>query len=93
MLDLFCRPDAAWVIECGLALRLKTAEFHQIPRAWASYFVQNLEAASNQSQFIMKRCLGLLTLLRGEPLNLRRLIAKNIKYMANLHKKSVDIFV
>lgn len=54
MLDLFCKPDAVWVIECGLTLRLKTVEFRQVPRAWASYFVQTLVVASNQSQFIMK---------------------------------------
>lgn len=62
MLDLFCRPEAAWVIECGLARRLKTTEFRQIHRAWASYFVQNLEVAPNHSQFIVKQCLELLTL-------------------------------
>ncbi|KAI5419518.1 hypothetical protein KIW84_043622 [Lathyrus oleraceus] len=49
MLDTFCRPWAKWVVERGLALRLKTAEFHQIPRAWASFFMQTLEVASNQS--------------------------------------------
>lgn len=65
MLDVFCRPKVVWVIERGLALRLKTAEFCQIPRAWASFFVQTLEDTSNQSQFIIKWCLVLLALLRG----------------------------
>lgn len=71
------------MIERGLTLRLKTTEFHQIPRAWSSFFMQTLEAASNQSQFAVKRCLGLLALLRGEPINLGLLIAENIKYMGN----------
>lgn len=53
------------MVERGLALRLKTAEFRQILRVWASFFVQSLEATYNQSQFIVKRCLGLLSLLRG----------------------------
>lgn len=79
ILDLFCRPDAVSVVEHGLGLRLKTFEFCQIPRARASYFVQNLVATSNHSQFIVKGCLGLLAILSGEPINLGRLIAKNIK--------------
>lgn len=29
MLDIFCRPEAAWVIEHGLALRIKISEFYQ----------------------------------------------------------------
>ncbi|KAI5440689.1 hypothetical protein KIW84_010242 [Lathyrus oleraceus] len=72
MLDAFCRPEDEWVIERGLMLRLRTVEFLQISRAWASFFVQTLEAASNQSQFIVKRCLVLLALLRGESINAGR---------------------
>ncbi|KAI5404413.1 hypothetical protein KIW84_051542 [Lathyrus oleraceus] len=56
------------------------------------FFVQTLEAASNQSQFIMKRCLGLLALLRGEVINLGLLIAENIKYMANNAQKACGNF-
>lgn len=32
MLDTFCRPEAVWVIEHGLTLRLKSAKFCQISR-------------------------------------------------------------
>lgn len=92
ILYLFCRLDVAWVIEHVLALHLKTAEFFQIPRVWASYFVQTLESASNQSQFNVKQCLGLLSLLRGGPINLGRLIAKNIKYMDNAAQKAYGHF-
>ncbi|KAI5418932.1 hypothetical protein KIW84_043235 [Lathyrus oleraceus] len=76
MLDAFYRPGAEWVIEWGLALQLRTAEFCQIPVAWALFFVQTLETASNQSQFIVKRCLGLLSLLRGKRWKVRRLVHK-----------------
>lgn len=64
-------------------IRLKTAEFYQIPRAWASFFMKSLEVASNQSKFTVKRCLGLLALLRGELIDAGHLISQNIKYMAN----------
>lgn len=49
ILNTFCRPEVMWVIERGLTLRLKTAKFLQISRTWSSFFVQTLEAASNQS--------------------------------------------
>lgn len=39
-LDLFCRPEAAWVIERGLALPLKTIEFRQTLRVRTLFFVQ-----------------------------------------------------
>lgn len=71
------------MIEHGLALRLRTVEFRQIPRAWASFFVKTLEVAFNESQFIVKWSLGLLDLLRDEPINVGYLISENIKNMAN----------
>lgn len=40
----------------------------------------------------MKRCLGLLALLRGEPIDLGRLISKNIKYMANITQQTCEHF-
>lgn len=49
MLDVFCRPRAEWMNECGLVVHLRITEFCQIPRAWASFFVKTLEAVSNQS--------------------------------------------
>lgn len=92
MLEAFCKPGAEWVVRHGLGLRLKTTELHQIPRAWASFFVQSLEVASNQSQFIVQRCLGLSTLLRGEPIDLGSLISENIKYMANATQRACGNF-
>lgn len=49
MLDALCRPGAKWLIKCGLAMRLRTTEILQTPRAYASFFVQTLEAASSHS--------------------------------------------
>ncbi|KAI5414445.1 hypothetical protein KIW84_040085 [Lathyrus oleraceus] len=72
MLNALCRHGVEWVILDGLALRLRTSKFCQIPRAWASFFAQTLEVASNQSQFIVKWCLGPLALLRGGPINVGR---------------------
>ena len=80
------------MIHHSLTLCLKTTEFRQIPRAWTSFFVQTLEATSNQSQLIMKRCLGLLALLRGELINLGLLIAESINYMGNVAQKACGHF-
>lgn len=54
--------------------------------------MKSLEVASNQSQFIRKRCLGLLALLRGKPIDLGRLISKNIKYVANSARRACGHF-
>lgn len=40
----------------------------------------------------MKWCLGLLSLLRGKPINLGLLIIENIKYMANDAQKACGNF-
>ena len=40
----------------------------------------------------MKRCLGLLSLLRGKTIDLGRLIAENIKYMANVVQRASGYF-
>lgn len=50
--------------------------------------MKSLEASSNQSQFIVNWCLGLLALLRGEPINVRYLISENIKNMANAAQRA-----
>lgn len=76
MLDLFCRPEVS-----------TTSKNRRIPRVWALLFFQTLEAASNQSQFIVKKCLGSLALLRGGNINSGLLIANIIKYMANVAQK------
>lgn len=40
----------------------------------------------------MEQCLGLLALLRGEPIDLGRLIAENIKYMDNATQRACGHF-
>lgn len=42
MLETFYQTMAEWVMERGLALRLKTAKLCQISRAWASFLMQTL---------------------------------------------------
>lgn len=53
-----------------------------ILKACASFFVQTLVEASNESKFIVKRVMCIMSILNNEPINVRRLEAGNIKYMA-----------
>lgn len=50
----FCQPGTEWVIVRGKSLKVRTRQMHPIPKAWASFIVQTLEAPSNQPEFIVK---------------------------------------
>lgn len=45
--------------------------------------MKTLEAASSQSEFIVKRFMDLMSILNHEPIDVWPLIAENIKYMAD----------
>lgn len=83
MIDEFCRLGVEWVIHKDVALRLNTSQFRLISKVWASFFVKTLETTSNQIGFVVKWCLGLLVVLYREPIDVTKLISRNIKYMAN----------
>lgn len=83
MKNEFCQPGSQWVIVRDKPLRIRTRKIRSIPKALAYFIVQILRYASNQSEFIVKRCMALIEILNHEPIDVGLLIAKNIKYMAN----------
>lgn len=50
-------------------------------------YFQTLEAPSTTSEFIMKRFVGMLSILNHEPINVRRLITENIKYTVDASQR------
>lgn len=84
MLKEFYHPGAKWVIVNGKPLRIRT---------WESFIMQTLEFASNQIEFIVKRCHALMIILNHEPINVRSLIADNIKFMVDAHPMSLWAFL
>lgn len=93
MKNQFCQPEAGWVIIMGKPLRLNTRQMHPIAKSWESFIVQTLESASNQSKFIVKRCIALMAILNHEPVDVGLLIAKVSNTWMMHHKYFVDIFV
>lgn len=81
MKDEFCQPGDEWVIVRGKPLRFCTGKIRPIPKAWTYFIVHTLESTSNQSEFIVKRCMALMEIMNHEPIDVRLLITKNIKYM------------
>lgn len=54
--------------------------------------MQTLEAASNESEFIVKWCLGLFTLLNDEPNDVGHLICRNSRCMADAPQRACGHF-
>lgn len=59
-----------------------------IPSAWASFIIQTLESASNQTKFIVKRCHAPMAILNNELIDVGFLIVDNIKYMADTPQRT-----
>lgn len=64
----------------------------RIPREWASFIIQTLEVASNQSEFIVKMCHTLMVVLNDEPIDVGILIVENVKFMVNAPQQSCGNF-
>lgn len=88
----FCQPKVEWMSVKGRPLRLPTTQMRPTPKAWALFIVQTLDFASNQSEFIVKRCQTLVEILNHNPIDVGLLIAKNIKYMAEAPQRACEDF-
>lgn len=88
MKDELCQFRVEWVIINGVALRLLTSKIHPIPKSWASFIVKKLESTSNLLEFIVKRCMALTSIMNHEPINVGKLIIKNIKYMVDAPQRA-----
>ncbi|KAI5400875.1 hypothetical protein KIW84_065645 [Lathyrus oleraceus] len=80
-------PNLKFLSEVQAEKFLKLVDY-EIVRERAFNLNDFYKATSNQSQLIVKRCLGLLALLRRERINLGLLSVDNITYMANTAQKA-----
>lgn len=63
-----------------------------IPKAWASFIIQTLESTSNQSEFIVKKCMAMVAILNHEQIYVGILIYENIKYMDDAQQQACGHF-
>lgn len=63
MINTFCQLGTKCLIVIREPLILKTKQMRPIPRARASFILQILESFSKQSEFIMKQCYALMSML------------------------------
>lgn len=61
-------------------------------KGMASFIVQTLESSSNQSDFIIKRCKAHMEILNQEPINVRMLMADNVKFMVDSPQQACGNF-
>ncbi|KAI5402357.1 hypothetical protein KIW84_050103 [Lathyrus oleraceus] len=101
--NAFTFPNLKFLFKAHADKYLKLMDYHIMRERAFTYedlqgfgevaeVLQKRQVTSNQSQFIVKRCLGLLALLRGGPIDLGRLIYENIKYMVNAAQRACGHF-
>lgn len=64
-----------------------------IIKACASFFVKTQVEASNESKFIVKRVMSIMSILNNEPINVRHLELEILNTWLRHHNEHVVIFV
>jgi hypothetical protein len=65
----------------GALQRIQGTEMLPLAKLWSRWWIHNFEACSNQTEIITARCLAVYSILMGEPIQVRRMIAHSIKRM------------
>ncbi|KAK2376059.1 hypothetical protein QL285_076896 [Trifolium repens] len=65
----------------GARQRLQATEILPLAKLWAKWWTHNFEACSNQTEIITSRCVGIYSILMGEPIQVGSVIAQSIKRM------------
>ncbi|AET00734.1 hypothetical protein MTR_5g095330 [Medicago truncatula] len=79
-----CRPEADWVRrKDGTPSRLHTSDLTPIAKAWATFILRTLLPCSNVSDLTIQKATLLTAILKGEPVNVGRLLANDLRATAN----------
>ncbi|KAK2363540.1 hypothetical protein QL285_088512 [Trifolium repens] len=65
----------------GARQRLQDTDMLPLAKSWAKWWIHNFEACSNETEIITSRCLGVYSILMGEPIQVGRVIAQSIRRM------------
>jgi hypothetical protein len=65
----------------GVRQRLQGTSMLPLAKLWAKWWIHNFEACSNETEIITSRCLGIYSILMGEPIQVGRVIAQSIRRM------------
>jgi hypothetical protein len=74
--------------------RIQGTEMSPLAKLWSRWWIHNFEACSNQTEIITSRCLGIYSILMGEPIQVGRVIAQSIRRMITSSEATIgDPFV
>ncbi|KAK2389528.1 hypothetical protein QL285_063113 [Trifolium repens] len=80
--EALAMPDKDWrYSRQGARQRLQGTDMMPLAKLWAKWWIHNFEACSNETEIITSRCLGIYSILMGEPIQVGRVIAQSIRRM------------
>ncbi|KAK2450078.1 hypothetical protein QL285_009217 [Trifolium repens] len=69
--------------------RLQGTSMLPLAKLWAKWWTHNFEASSNEMEIITFRCLGIYTIMMGEPIQVGGVIARSIKRMVTSSEATI----
>lgn len=79
-----CRPEADWVRnKDGTPAKLRTCDLTPVAKVWAMFVLRTLLPCSNRSDLTILKANLLTAILKGEPVNVGRLLANDLWVTAN----------
>ncbi|GAU28345.1 hypothetical protein TSUD_256730 [Trifolium subterraneum] len=83
------RPKAYWMLnKDGMPEKLRTSDLTPVARAWARFVLSNLLPCSNVSDLTIQQATLVTAILKGEPVNVGRLLAGDLWGAANCSSSS-----
>jgi hypothetical protein len=88
--DILCKPKyGSWISnKDGMPEKLRISNFTPIARAWATFVLRNLLPCSNHKALTVKQTTLVTAILKGEPVNVGRLLADDLWGTANCSSPS-----
>jgi len=84
ILSTLCKPEADWVRnKDGTPRKLHSTDLTPVAKAWATFVFHTLLPCSNVSDLTTQKATLLTAILKGEPVNVGRLLANDLWATAN----------
>ncbi|XP_058742851.1 uncharacterized protein LOC131615711 [Vicia villosa] len=84
ILSTLCRPEVDWVRnKDGIPRYLRTSDLTPIAKTWATFVLHTLLSCSNRSELTVLKATFLTAIVKGEPVNVGRLLADSLWDTAN----------
>jgi len=84
-----CKPEADWVRnKDGTPTKLRTCDLTPVAKVWAMFVLRTLLPCSNRSDLTILKANLLTAILKGEPVNVGRLLANDLWVTANCASSS-----